>query len=230
MLMIDPERAEDEDIIVLAQAAAGRISRIYLHWTAGHYGQAYDDYHLNIDRDGTVYKTCRSLEDAKAHTWRRNGDSIGIALECCCGASLIVPLGAEEKDLQGVLEGSRKRPLFSAEIDYGAEGPTVGQVESAARLIALLCAQLHLDILPGVVMTHAEAAIEDGYGPCSDDPEMRWDLWFLPDPSAKRQLLPGGDLLRGKALWYLQKGKEGGTDPKQLSRIRPVGTMTGNVL
>lgn len=27
-----------------------RISQIYLHWTAGRYGQLYDDYHFNIDR------------------------------------------------------------------------------------------------------------------------------------------------------------------------------------
>ena len=36
----------------LGAAAKGRISRIYLHWTAGHYGQAFADYHLNIDSDG----------------------------------------------------------------------------------------------------------------------------------------------------------------------------------
>ena len=31
-----------------------RISQIYLHWTAGHYGQLYDDYHFNIDADGSI--------------------------------------------------------------------------------------------------------------------------------------------------------------------------------
>ena len=38
-----------------------RISQIYLHWTAGRYGQLYDDYHFNIDADGTVYLTSSSL-------------------------------------------------------------------------------------------------------------------------------------------------------------------------
>lgn len=52
-------------------------------------------------------------------------------------------------------------------------------------------------------MTHAEAAIADGYGPCSGDGEMRWDLWFLPDLPLTDILLPGGEVLRGKAAWYI---------------------------
>lgn len=204
MLMMNPEKLDDTGLTALAQGAAGEIRHIYLHWTAGHYDQAYDDYHLNIGRDGTVYRTCRSLTEPKAHTWRRNGESIGIALECACGASVVVPVGATAEILQGILVGRRQRPLLSAEIDYGKEAPTAAQVESTARLLALLCPALGLEIRPEVVMTHAEAAIEDGYGPCSGDPELRWDLWFLPDPSAPRLLLPGGDLLRGKALWYQQ--------------------------
>lgn len=209
MLMINPQKLDDRELLSLAQAAAGAVRHIYLHWTAGHYGQAYDDYHLNIGRDGTVYGTGRSLAEPRAHTWRRNGASIGIALECGCGASVVVPVGITEDLLQGVPAGREKRPLFTAEIDYGKEGPTAAQIESAARLLALLCPVLGLEITPETVMTHAEAAIADGYGPCSGDPELRWDLWFLPDPSAPRQLLPGGDLLRGKALWYRQH-KNGG--------------------
>lgn len=63
----------------LGAAAKGRISRIYLHWTAGHYGQTFADYHLNIDSDGQIYKTCAALTSRKSHTWRRNTGSIGIA-------------------------------------------------------------------------------------------------------------------------------------------------------
>ena len=33
--------------------ARGAIDKIYLHWTAGHYGQFFGDYHLNIDADGS---------------------------------------------------------------------------------------------------------------------------------------------------------------------------------
>ena len=63
-----------------------RISQIYLHWTAGHYGQLYDDYHFNIDADGSIYQTCTQLTELKSHTWHRNTGAIGIALCCACGA------------------------------------------------------------------------------------------------------------------------------------------------
>ena len=33
----------------------GRDVKIYLHWTAGHYGQFWDDYHIQIDKDGSMY-------------------------------------------------------------------------------------------------------------------------------------------------------------------------------
>ena len=59
--------AEQSQIISLTQLAAvagcsrDHITQLYLHWTAGRYGQVYDDYHLNIEADGTVYRTCSSL-------------------------------------------------------------------------------------------------------------------------------------------------------------------------
>lgn len=54
----------------------------------------------------------------------------------------------------------------------------------------------------GNVKPNAEAAVADGYGPCSGDPEMRWALWFLPDPTVGADLYPGGEIIRGKAAWY----------------------------
>ena len=40
----------------LAALGRNRISQIYLHWTAGRYGQLYDDHHFNIDAGGMVCK------------------------------------------------------------------------------------------------------------------------------------------------------------------------------
>jgi hypothetical protein len=34
------------DIRTMAEAAVGNISALYLHWSAGHYGQYFDDYHI----------------------------------------------------------------------------------------------------------------------------------------------------------------------------------------
>ena len=71
-----------------------------------------------------------------------------------------------------------------------------------AKIVALLCLYLDIPITEDTVMTHAEAAVADGYGPCSGDPEIRWDLWFLPDPTIGSDLYPGGEVIRGKAAWY----------------------------
>ena len=83
MFVTNPVEIAEKELIKLARQARGKITTIYLHWTAGHYGDVYDDYHLNIDADGTVYATCDDLCEKKDHTWHRNTGTIGIAL--CCG-------------------------------------------------------------------------------------------------------------------------------------------------
>ena len=52
------------------------------------------------------------------------------------------------------------------------------------------------------VLTHCEAALIDGYGPYSGDAETRWDLWYLRDSPGDGLMKPGGQVIRGKALWY----------------------------
>ena len=80
MLVENPVKITETQIKKMAKLARGRITTIYLHWTAGHYGQVFDDYHLCIDQDGTVYATCDDFCERKSHTWMRNGGTIGIAL------------------------------------------------------------------------------------------------------------------------------------------------------
>ena len=45
----------------MAKLARGRITTIYLHWTAGYYSQVFDDYHLCIDQDGKT-KLCGCVD------------------------------------------------------------------------------------------------------------------------------------------------------------------------
>ena len=87
------KRVTLKDIQTMANAAfpelwkeakqMGRDVKIYLHWTAGRYGQRYDDYHINIDRDGSIWASTDDFSETLAHTWHRNTASIGITL--CCG-------------------------------------------------------------------------------------------------------------------------------------------------
>lgn len=170
----------------------GREPKIYLHWSAGHYFQRFDDYHVNITADGKLYLTTDDLSEVLAHTYHRNSGAVGISLCCCAGATTN---------------------------DLGDEPPTSQQIESIALAICAVADGLWLTIDKAHVMTHGEAADnEDGlepheaYGPRTTC--ERWDLEFLGtdespafDPWAADGSR-GGDVLRGKANWY--RAKENG--------------------
>lgn len=110
-------------------------------------------------------------------TWRRNSGSIAIALDCCYNAT---------PDNLG---------------DYP---PTDAQIEAVSMLVAAVCKTLDMEINDENVMTHAEVADIDGYGIHSGDPDLRWDLLFLQDGDA---WWSGGDIIRGKAIYYLENGE-----------------------
>ena len=93
MIVTNPTRITAHELLELAANAKGSINRLFLHWTGQHYGQIFDDYHLNIDRNGELYLTCGSLADKKSHTWRRNTGSVGITL--CCAVVAFLCLGLE---------------------------------------------------------------------------------------------------------------------------------------
>lgn len=133
--------------------ARGYIDHIYLHWTAGFYTQHFGDYHLNIDSSGALWADMNTFMDKKAHTWRRNTGAIGIALDCCLGASI-------------TKEGN---------INYGDYPPTAQQYDMMGRVVAKLCIEIGIPL--DNVYTHAEVADIDGYGLDSGDPDLRWDLY-----------------------------------------------------
>ena len=180
MRILEPDVVSLSELQDLAALARNRICRLYLHWTAGRYGEFYDDYHLNIDADGNVYRTCCALTDYKPHTWQRNTGSIGITL--CCGFNAQANNGYD--------------------VWLGLFAPTPQQLDSLGRVIAVLVDALALPLNEDTVLTHCEAAFIDGYGPFSGDTETRWDLWYLRDLPGDGLMKPGGFVLRGKGLWY----------------------------
>lgn len=107
MLVNNPPLMTHKELYLLARQARGRIRRLYLHWSAGRYGQIFDDYHFSIDKDGELYRTCTALTQHKSHTWHRNTDSISICL--CCALDAVCRA-----------DGS---------IDYGPQPPTLLQIE-----------------------------------------------------------------------------------------------------
>ena len=179
-----------EDVRRMAQNARGFITALYLHWTAGWYGQCYDDYHICIDKDGSIYIMCDQLYRRKNHTWQRNTNAVGVSL-CCCGDA---------------------KCYDDCSFDLGSEPPTMKQIEVLAQVTAVIADECDLRLDSNAhVMTHCEAAWKDGYGVPyggevngvkQDDPDLRWDLMKLPDYCGNGEMKDGGNLIRGKAAWY----------------------------
>lgn len=170
-----------------------RDVKIYLHWTAGRYGQRFNDYHINIDQDGSLWVSTDDFSEMLPHTWHRNSGSIGIALDCAYGAT---------------------------SEDLGEYPPTAAQIETMAQVVAVLAKALWLTIDRDRVLTHAEAADNvdgllpegDEYGPCNGC--ERWDLEYLGTDESPEWTVDyddprtGGNVLRGKAIWYQNKMQE----------------------
>ncbi len=58
MIIVNPVQISYKRLAEVAARSRGQINRIYLHWTAGHYDDVYDDYHINIGAGGELYITC----------------------------------------------------------------------------------------------------------------------------------------------------------------------------
>lgn len=177
---------EARDSIWAQAKGLDREPKIYLHWTAGHYGQMYtDEYHIGIDEDGSIYNEY-PLDEVLSHTWKRNTGAVGISLACAVGATTD---------------------------DLGYEPPTDAQIEAMAQVIWIIADALWLSIDKKHVLTHGECAdnedgedIHEAYGPKST--VERWDLEFLGTEESPEYNpwaedgTRGGDVLRGKANWY----------------------------
>ena len=144
-----------DHIRTLAESAAGNIDRIFLHWSAGHYCQFFEDYHINIDYDGAIIVTTDDLTEIKAHTWRQNSGSVGVSLACAYNATTN---------------------------NLGPEPPTLAQLDTMARVVRVLCDGLGIPVDYDHVRTHAEQADIDDYGPATTC--ERWDGWFWIDGDA----------------------------------------------
>ena len=180
---------DSRDSLRSAADSVGRSVKVYLHWSAGHYGQFFDDYHINIDKDGSIYSSTDDLSEVLAHTYHRNTGAVGVSMACCAGAT---------------------------SNDLGDESPTTAQIDAMAKVVMVLCDEFGLEINKDNVMTHGEAAdnidgiyASEPYG-CQSTCE-RWDLQYLAtdespayttdydDPST------GGNVIRGKAIWWSQQ-------------------------
>jgi hypothetical protein len=150
-------------------------STIYLHWTATHDRWIRPGhYHSIVTGDGQVHRLHAYDVDLPAHTWRRNTNSVALAVACMGG----IP-------------------------DPWMQSPSAVQLTSLCQEAASLARHWGWgadEITLERVMTHAEAAanrdgrmLHDNYGPVIwGGSGERWDLLQLHRDGA----MDGGERLR----------------------------------
>ena len=144
--MSEAKVIEEKEIMTMAQAARDKVARIFLHWTGGHYGINEDAYHLCVDKDGQVYANCSDFTEKKAHTWLRNSGSMAVSLLCGCDGNCWPPGNGNVRTIHAVRAGNSYAGPDDAIINFGEEPPTAEQIETMAKLVAILCEGLGLAI------------------------------------------------------------------------------------
>lgn len=142
-----------DEVKSIAAKAAGKITNIYLHWSAETYTEYFDAYHINIGGDGSINLSSDDFTIVKEHTWNRNTASIGIAIAACKDAT---------------------------PDNFGLCPPKDIQITRMAEVVSALCISLNISCDIDHVKTHYEIAVIDKYGPGSGDPQTKWDLQFWP--------------------------------------------------
>jgi hypothetical protein len=173
---------------------AGRLERVYLHWSGFDYQAVYDAYHYciaqTLDGDIVVVQTndlranMRNVYEQPelpyaAHTYKRNSYSAGLSI-----------MG---------MQGARPE-------DFGQYPLTEALIGALCAVAARIVSPYAIPLDAQHVMTHAEAAIEDGYFGTSD--EERWDIARLRPES--RPLVPqdardAGDELRRRIRDFMRR-------------------------
>lgn len=162
----------------------GRVDNVYIHWSAHDYHSVFPAYHfcvaLNDANEIIVVNThdvrenMRSVYDAPEepyaqHTRKRNSFALGIAV-----------MGMQD----------------SKPDDFGPYPLTEELIDALCLVGAKLAAHYHVPVDPEHIMTHAEAAVRDGY--FGTRPEQRWDIARLkPD---RRRLVPQDAFTAGNEL------------------------------
>ncbi|MDQ2871780.1 MAG: hypothetical protein M3R35_01475 [Candidatus Eremiobacteraeota bacterium] len=171
---------------------AGKIERIYTHWSAHDYGSVFPAYHFCVAIDGAgdlvvvnthdVRENMRNVyEEPESpyaqHTRGRNSHALGISIMGMQGA----------------------RPD-----DFGEFPLTEPLIDGLCLVGARLAKFYGVTIDADHVMSHAEAALRDGY--FGTEPEQRWDIARLRSdsrPLEPREGTQTGDELRGRMRRFL---------------------------
>lgn len=163
---------------------AGRVERIYTHWSAHDYGSVFPAYHFCIAlaeggrivvvNTHDVRDNMRDIADDPhrpyaAHTRGRNAYALGVSVMAMQDATLA---------------------------DFGRFPLTVPLVDGLCSVTAKLARVYGVPLDAEHVMSHAEAALHDGY--FGTGSEERWDIARL--RAEPRPLVPGDAIATGNDL------------------------------
>jgi hypothetical protein len=163
---------------------AGQIERIYTHWSAHDYESVFPAYHFCVATKPSgeivvvnthdVRENMRNVYDAPdepyaAHTRGRNSFALGISIMA--------------------MEGSRPE-------DFGRYPLTEPLIDALCAVGAKLAKFYGVPIDADHIMSHAEAALRDGY--FGTKPEERWDIARL--RAEDRPLVPEDGVIVGEEL------------------------------
>lgn len=143
----------------------GRIDRIYLHWSGGDYTTVYPSYHYCITYDPVRGVQAIATHDLRAnmrdvyvdaaaeyaaHTYRRNSYAAGLSVMAM-------------KD--------------ACPRNFGAFPLREDMIDGMCGVAAAIATHYGIPVDAEHVMTHAEAAVQDGYFGTAED--ERWDIACL---------------------------------------------------
>lgn len=163
---------------------SGRIERIYTHWSAHDYESVFPAYHFCVATKPSgdivvvnthdVRENMRNVYDAPdepyaAHTRGRNSYALGISIMA--------------------MESSRPE-------DFGRYPLTEELIDALCSVGAKLASFYNVPIDAEHIMSHAEAALHDGY--FGTRPEERWDIARL--QAEARALVPQDGVDVGEEL------------------------------
>jgi hypothetical protein len=171
------------------QFPKGRLERIYLHWSAGDYETVYTSYHYCVAFANGVplvvetHDLRANMRDVgtgdatyAAHTARRNSYAAGLAVMAMRDAT---------------------------PANFGAYPLVAEAVDAMCNVAGVIARAYAIPMDFDHVMTHAEAALADGYFGAGGDDE-RWDIARLrPSPAP---LMPEDARLTGDELRERSQG------------------------
>ncbi|MDQ6929330.1 MAG: hypothetical protein M3126_01510 [Candidatus Eremiobacteraeota bacterium] len=167
------------------QFAPGRIDRLYLHWSAGNYTDVFPAYHfcVALDESGSVTVVQTNRIEANMREVRENPDS---------------PYAAHTRGRNSYALGLSIMSMRAATPgDFGAYPLTPPLIDGLCAVAAELASFYDIAVDASHVMTHAEAAVADGYFGAGEN--ERWDIARLSasaQPLEPAQATQVGNVLR----------------------------------